>query len=218
MSWKYILFDLDGTLTDSSEGILNCVRYALESYGYEIPKEEKLIEFIGPPLTTGFQQILGMEEEEAVKLTAKFRERYAVDGLFENKPYEGIKEELAQLKAAGKVLAVATSKPEKFAVRILEKFELAQYFDVIAGSLLDGTRESKSLVIEEVFRKLKLSEEDKKDIIMVGDRRQDVEGAKKCGISSLGVYYGFAFSGEHEEAGADYIIDMVPELTNILLP
>ena len=159
-----------------------------------------------------------MEEEEAVKLTGKFRERYAVDGLFENRPYEGIKEVLEELKAAGKVLAVATSKPEKFAIRILERFELAQYFDVIAGSLLDGTRESKSLVIEEVFRKLKLSEEDKKDIIMVGDRRQDVEGAKKCGISSLGVYYGFAFSGEHEEAGADYIIDMVPELTNILLP
>ena len=112
MGWKYLLFDLDGTLTDSSEGILNCVIYALEAANIEIPDRETLLQFIGPPLIEGFQDITGMDHDKAVRATAKYRERYGVIGLFENKPYEGIALALSRLKSQGKILALATSKPE----------------------------------------------------------------------------------------------------------
>ena len=133
MGWKYILFDLDGTLTDSNEGILNCVVYALEAAGKEIPDRETLLKFIGPPLVDGFQEITGMTREEAVTATAKYRERYGVIGLFENKPYEGIEQVLSELKKQGKLLALATSKPETYAVRILQHFHLMKYFDVVTS-------------------------------------------------------------------------------------
>ena len=137
MGWKYILFDLDGTLTDSNEGILNCVVYALEAAGMEIPDRETLLKFIGPPLVDGFQEITGMTREEAVTATAKYRERYGVIGLFENKPYEGIEQVLSELKKQGKLLVLATSKPETYAVRILQHFHLMKYFDETVGSELD---------------------------------------------------------------------------------
>lgn len=217
MAWKYILFDLDGTLTDSSEGIINCVIYALEATGTRIPDKKTLLRFIGPPLVEGFQEIAGMSYEEAVQATAKYRERYGVIGLFENKLYEGIASVLSNLKSQGKILALATSKPETYANRIVQHFHLLKYFDVIVGSTLDGARNHKKEVIEEVFHRLQLTEQDKKDIIMVGDRRQDMDGAKSCGISSLGVYYGFAEPGELEAAGADYIVRNVDGLINTLV-
>lgn len=216
MAWKYILFDLDGTLTDSSEGILNCVQYALEAAGEKIPERETLLRFIGPPLIQGFQEIIGMDYEDAVAATAKYRERYSVIGLFENEPYEGIALALSRLKSQGKILALATSKPETYSVRILQHFNLIKYFDVIVGSTLDGARNQKEEIIQEVFRRLKISEQEKKDVIMVGDRRHDIAGARACGITSLGVYYGFAEPGELEEAGADYVVWAVDEIMKIL--
>ena len=128
MAWKYILFDLDGTLTDSSEGIVNCVKYALEAAGREIPDYKTMLRFIGPPLVDGFQQVTGMSYEDAVVSTAKYRERYNIIGLFENEPYDGIALALSRLKSQGKILAVATSKPENIAVRILQHFHLLKYF------------------------------------------------------------------------------------------
>lgn len=219
MAWKYILFDLDGTLTDSSEGILNCVKYALEAANREIPDSKTLLRFIGPPLIDSFQEIIGMDYEAALKATVKYRERFSVIGLFENKPYEGIALALSRLKSQGKILALATSKPENYSIRILQHFHLMKYFDVVVGSIIDGAsqkRGSKAEVIQEVFRRLQIDEEEKKDVIMVGDRRQDIAGAKACGIASLGVYYGFAEPGELEEAGADYVVWAVDEIMRVL--
>lgn len=217
MKWDYFLFDLDGTITDSSEGIVNCVIYALEAAGAEIPDRTKLLGFIGPPLVEGFQNITGMSKEEAVQATAKYRERYGVLGLFENKVYDGIEAVLKELKKQGKVIALATSKPETYSLRILQHFQLKKYFDVVVGSTLDGMRNHKKDVITEVFCRLDLSDSQKEKVLMIGDRRQDVEGAKACGISCAGVYYGFAEPEELETAGADYIVQNVEDLKKLIL-
>ena len=216
MAWKYILFDLDGTLTDSSEGIVRCVRYALEAAGREIPDYKTLLRFIGPPLVEGFQEVTGMRYEDAIVSVAKYRERYNIIGLFENKPYDGIASVLDKLKRQGKVLAVATSKPENIAVRILQHFRLLSYFTVVVGSTLDGRRDSKQAVIEEALLQLQITEEQKKEVIMVGDRKHDILGARANGITSLGVYYGFAETGELEAAKADHIVWSVEESLKLL--
>ena len=213
--FKYILFDLDGTLTDSSKGIINCVKYAMDAAGVTIENDDDLFEFIGPPLTDGFMTILGMSREEAERATTKFRERYNVTGLFENEPYEGIKEVLETLSERGFVLAVATSKPEETAKRILEHFELAKYFDEIVGSSVEENRNTKQAVIEEVLKRLNIIGEEKQSVLMTGDRRHDVIGAHACGIKALGVYYGFAKEGELEEAGAEYIVNEVKGILDL---
>lgn len=212
MDWKYILFDLDGTLTDSCEGIINCVKYALEAFGKPVPSEAELMCFIGPPLVESFQIFSGMNEKEAVAATEKYRERYGTVGLFENALYEGIEGVLAGLKTKGYKIALATSKPEKYSVQILEHFDIQKYFDEIVGSTLDGKRNAKADVIREVFNRMQITPEMKEQVLMVGDRKHDILGAKECGIASLGVYYGFAPENELEECGADYIIHEVKEL------
>ncbi len=217
MSWKYIFFDLDGTITDSSEGILNCIEYSLVSMGHVVPVREELFKFIGPPLINGFQEITGLSYEEAVEATAIYREKYSVTGLFENIPYNGIEDMLKKLKENGKIITIATSKPEEYAIRILEHFKLAGYFNEITGSTLDGSRNSKHAVIEKCFFRLGLSSSDKSNIIMIGDREHDIIAARQCGIASAGVYYGFADKGELEDAGADYILNTVQEVTALLL-
>lgn len=206
------MFDLDGTVTDPREGIVRCVKYAYEAAGIEIPEDNTLLSYIGPPLVDGFQDIAGMTYEEAVDATAKYRERYSVTGLFENRVFDGMQETLEKLRSMGCVIAMATSKPEVYAVRILKHFGLQEYFDEVVGSTLDGSRNQKADVIREVFRRLKLSEKEKEKAIMIGDRKHDVIGAKECGIASLGVYYGFAPRGELEEFGADYVIHRLEEL------
>lgn len=213
--FKYILFDLDGTLTDSSKGIINCVKYALDAANVKLDSEEKLYEFIGPPLTDGFMTIAGMTREDAEKSTAKFREKYNVTGLFENEPYKGIENVLEKLSDRGFILAVATSKPEKTAKRILEHFNLTKYFKEIAGSSSDGKRNTKQAVIEEVLRRLSVGEEEKKNVLMVGDRKHDIIGAHGCAVKVLGVYYGFAKPGELESAGADYIVQGVGDILKL---
>lgn len=212
MGWKYLLFDLDGTVTDPREGIFNCVKYAYRAAGMEIPPDDALFSYIGPPLLDGFQEIGGMTYEEAVEATAKYRERYSVTGLFENRVYDGIEEALAGLKEMGYDIALATSKPEIYARRILEHFGIIKYFDQVVGSTLDGSRDRKADVIREAFLRLELAEEDRRDAIMIGDRKHDIIGAKECGIASLGVYYGFAPAGELEEFGADFVIQDVEQL------
>ena len=211
MNCKYILFDLDGTLTDPKEGITRCVQYSLRSFGIE-EDTENLTPFIGPPLAQMFESSYGIDGAAA---TEKYRERYATVGIFENRVYDGIAQMLVKLKAAEKMLALATSKPEVFARRILEKYELSQYFDVTVGSELDGRRTDKAEVIAEALRQLGNPYKD--DAIMVGDRRHDVIGAKKCGIKCIGVRFGFAEQGELEKAGADYIAGSVSELSDMLL-
>lgn len=245
--YQYLLFDLDGTLTDSKLGITKCVQYALGKMGWKIPPIEELLCFIGPPLLTSFQEYCGMNQEEAKKATVFYRERYAIKGLFENEVYVGIPENLRELKEAGYILAIATSKPEEYLIRILDHFHLNDYFTVISGSGLSGERNSKAEVIKDtlyqlavwkyckengekeerkgnddsIYRKKKADESVLKEIqrsaIMIGDRHHDIEGAIACGIDSLGVHYGYAEQGELKEAGATYEIDLVEDIGRFFL-
>lgn len=211
----YLLFDLDGTLTNPQEGITKCVQHALRAFGIEEPDLEKLIPFIGPPLIQSFMEFYNMSEEDARKAVAVYRERFSTVGLFENFPYPGIADMLAELKAQGKILAVASSKPTVYVRRILEKFELAPYFDVIEGSNLDGTRVDKKEVIAEVLSQLDNPSAD--DLLMIGDRKFDVIGARETGFGCVGVRFGFAAPDELEQSGAVYIADTVRDLHRYLL-
>ena len=214
MRYKYIFFDLDGTLTDPQEGITNCVKYALESFGIHETDYSKLMRFIGPPLIYSFQEYYGFDEENARAAVAKYRERFSEIGIFENKAYDGIEDVLQKLVDTAHVLVVATSKPKVFADRIMTKYRLRPYFKLICGSELDGTRNEKNEVIEYAIEKLQIPRE---QIIMVGDRKHDIIGAKKCGIASCGVRYGYAEPNELEDAGADYIAEDLTDLLEILM-
>lgn len=212
--YHYILFDLDGTLTDPKEGITNSVAYALKYYGI-IENPDKLVPFIGPPLHESFMVYYGFEEDKAMEAVEKYREYFADRGIFENKLYLGTETLLKTLKAEGKKLALATSKPQVFAQQILEHFHIDSYFDVVAGSNLDGSRTKKSEVIEEVFARfaaLNGQLPDKTEYVMVGDRLHDIEGAKAAGIESIGVTFGYGGRKELSEAGADFIADSFAEV------
>lgn len=211
---KYIFFDLDGTLTNPAEGITNSVAHALKYYGISVSDKTQLYKFIGPPLAQSFTDFYGFSPDKAKEAVEKYREYFADTGIFENKVYEHIPEVLENLKNAGFSLAMATSKPEVFAKRIANKFELTKYFDFIGGSLLDNSRTDKGEVIEYVLRSLKA---DREKTIMVGDRSHDILGAKKCSVKSLGVLYGFGSLEELKNAGADYIAETPKELEPLLL-
>ena len=211
----YLLFDLDGTLTNPQEGITKCVQHALRAFDIEEPDLEKLIPFIGPPLIQSFMEFYNMSEGDARKAVSVYRERFGTVGLFENFPYPGIADMLAELKAQGKILAVASSKPTIYVRRILEKFELAPYFDVVEGSNLDGTRVDKKEVIAEVLSQLDNPSAD--DLLMIGDRKFDVIGAREMGFGCVGVRFGFAAPDELEQSGAVYIADTVRDLHRYLI-
>lgn len=213
-----ILFDLDGTLTDPKEGITKCVQYALAHFGIDVPNLDDLMCFIGPPLVDSFQMFYGFSEEKAEEAVVKYRERFKDIGIFENGVYDGVLEMLKACKAAGKTIGLATSKPEEFARRILDKYGMAEYFDEITGSTMDGRINAKGDVIMEAFRRMGIDDPDKKErVIMVGDRKHDIIGAKQCGIESIGVRFGYAEEGELEAAGADYIVDTVEELKKLCI-
>ncbi len=212
--YKYIFFDLDGTLTDPQEGITNCVKYALEYFGIHETDYSKLMKFIGPPLVYSFREYYGFDEKKALEAVEKYRERFASKGIFENRVYDGIDSLLQSLVDAGRILVLATSKPRVFADRIMVKYRLRPYFKLICGSELDGTRNEKHEVIEYAIKKLGIPRD---KIIMVGDRRHDIIGAKKCGVASCGVRFGYAEPHELESAGADRIADTIDDLRAILL-
>ena len=216
MNYQLLLFDLDGTLTDPKEGITKSVAYALKHFGIQADPDN-LTAFIGPPLKDSFMQYYDFPEEKAMEAISKFRERFSEIGIFENKVFPGIHEMLQALIASGKTLALATSKPEIFARRILEKYELDMYFEYIVGSEINETRTKKSEVIEEVLKQAQISGEALKQCLMIGDRKQDIEGAKACQLDSLGVEFGYAEEGELEAAGATYIAMTVKELQDFLL-
>lgn len=213
-SFKYMFFDLDGTLTNPAEGITNSVAHALKYYGISVSDKTQLYKFIGPPLAQSFSEFYGFSPDKAKEAVDKYREYFADNGIFENKVYDYIPEVLSKLKKAGFSIAMATSKPEVFAKRIADKFELTQYFDFIGGSLLDNSRTDKGEVIEYVLSSLKA---DREKTIMVGDRSHDILGAKKCSVKSVGVLYGFGNREELEKAGADYIAETPTQLGNLLL-
>ena len=209
---KAILFDLDGTLTDSGEGIINCVIMVLEHYGCPIPSREELRVFVGPPLGESFVKH-GVPEDQADAAIALYRTRYVPIGAYENTPYDGIREVLEKLKAAGHKLYVATSKPEGMSVKILEHFDLAKYFDRICGATLDGSRSSKEAVIAYLLEQNGRTD----NMVMVGDTKFDIIGAKEHGIPAIGVSWGYGKVEEMEAAGAAAIVHSMEELLQILL-
>lgn len=216
--FSYILFDLDGTLSDPKQGICGSVQYALKSFGIEEPDIDRLEPFIGPPLRDSFMKYYGFTPEQAEEAVAKYRERFSVTGKYENTLYPGIAPLLHDLVRAGAKLAIASSKPTIYVEDILVHFGIRQYFDIVVGSELDGTRDRKEEVVDEALRQLDEKYGAKPcEVVMVGDRCFDVEGAKAAGTRSVAVTYGYAQPGELEQAGADIIVRDVEGLRQVLM-
>lgn len=209
--YKAILFDLDGTLTESGEGITKSVQYALEKIGKPEPDLEKLRVFVGPPLLEQFMKYSDLDEETARQAVAYYRERYSVTGIYENRVYPGIREMLEELQRKGYLLAVASSKPEHFVKTVLEYFGLTEYFHEIVGSEMDGNRTRKSQVIEETLKRLNLSEH-REQVLMVGDKEHDVLGAREAGLKCVAVSYGYGTREELEASRPLQIVDTAEEL------
>ncbi|CYW13375.1 HAD family hydrolase [Streptococcus suis] len=212
--YQTILFDLDGTLTDSGQGILNSVAYALEKMGIEEPDTANLNRFIGPPLYESFSRFYQLSPEDTQSAVDAFRVYFKEKGMFENQLYPGIFPLLEELRTAGKTLVIATSKPEIFAKQILEHFGIAHYFDVIAGASLDSSRISKADVIGYAINQL---EAFPKHAVMIGDREHDIEGARMHQLPAIGVLYGYGSKQEFEKAGATMIVETVQDLKRVLL-
>lgn len=208
---KHILFDLDGTLTDSGEGIMNCAKLALEHYGIPIPREAEMRTFVGPPLHESFIRF-GVPAEEADNAVKIYRSRYIPIGAFENTPYPGIRELLERLVEEGHKLYVATSKPEAMSIKILEHFDLAKCFTIICGATMDTSRSSKEAVIAYLLEQTGQVE----NTIMVGDTAFDVIGAKAHGIPTIGVAWGYGKIEDMENAGAKAIVHTMQELYEAL--
>ncbi len=216
MSWDVILFDLDGTLTDSKVGITTCAAYGLKHFGIEVEDLDSLTKFIGPPLMDSYMEFYGFTREQAEEAVRIYRERYHEVGWSENTPYPGVHELCAKLQAAGKKLIVATSKPENQATRIMDYFGLAPYFDLVCGpGLNDPDHGKKSQVIRNALQRAGIT--DLSRVVMVGDRLYDIHGAHEVGLPVIGVLYGFGDRAEHEEHGADYLAADLAELESLLL-
>jgi phosphoglycolate phosphatase len=215
MNKKYILFDLDGTLTDPEEGITKSLQHALSFIDIKVEDRSILKRHIGPPLADGLREFFGLDDGQIEEVIGYFREYFVDKGIFMNYKYEGIEELLDSLVKAGKTLIVATSKPEVLAERILKHFNLDQYFTDICGSNLDETRSKKGEVIAYALEENGIKE--KEQVVMIGDRLHDILGAKENDIASIGVLYGFGSREEHVKAGADRIAADLKELEDILL-
>ena len=202
-----VLFDLDGTLTESGIGITRSVAHALKKKGIVETDQAKLDRFIGPPLVDMFKELYGFSEEEAKQGVEDFREYFAVTGIFENRVYDGVLEMLQALQKAGKTCILATSKPEEYALQIMERFELAPYFARICGATMDEKRVDKAEVIAYALEGI-----DRTDVVMVGDREHDILGAKANGLDAIGVLYGYGSREELEAAGAAYIADTAADI------
>ncbi len=219
-----VLFDLDGTLSDPSIGITNSVMHALKHWNIQVEDRSELYKFIGPPLIESFERFYGFSKEESWEAVEVYREYFSVKGLFENDMYEGIPELLRELKARGKTIALATSKPELYARQILEHFGIDGYFDFIGGASMDEIRVAKADVIRYAFESMGmlaagetlLPDDVRAGTVMVGDRFHDIEGAKKNGLRSIGVLFGFGSREELEAAGADHIAETVEDILEII--
>lgn len=212
--YRYLLFDLDGTLTYSHKGIYACMRYALSRYGIAPPSDEELRKCVGPPLVYSFSEFFGLDEENARRATAIYRERYSTVGWKENEPIDGAKELLCDLQKAGYTLALATSKPKIFAQKIVDEFGFTPYLSAVVGSGIDGSFPTKASVIEEVVRQLGAN---KAECLMVGDRFHDVEGARQAGVDVVGLDVGYAEVGELQSCAPDYYCQTIEELKKTLL-
>lgn len=214
MIYDFALFDLDGTLTDPALGITNSVMYALSNFGISADDRRELYKFIGPPLLYSFETFFGFSREESQKALSYYREYFSEKGIFENEKYEGIDALLSSLKAQGTKIVLATSKPDVYAEKILEHFDIAEYFYFISGNTLSESRPEKTDVIEYAIKNCGIK--DTSHAIMTGDRKYDISGAKAFGLVSVGVSYGYGSEEELKDAGADFIAATVAELSGIL--
>ena len=211
--YEYLLFDLDGTLTDSGPGIMNGFEYALTKMGVKVPERSSLRRFVGPPLSDSFEKVLGFSPEDAAKGIALYKEYYADKGVYENEVYPGIKELLESLKSSCKKMIVATTKAELMANVVMDHFELRKFFDLIVAS---NTTDRKNK-IDVIKYALETGKADTEKAVMIGDRFYDVKGASHFGMDSIGVLYGYGNRQELEDAGATYIAETVKDLPGILL-
>lgn len=212
-----ILFDLDGTLTESGPGIMACARHALAEVGHPGLDDDTLRRFVGPPLLEGFMTLAGLDEQAAWRAVQAYRERFLAVGMFENAVYPGIPELLSRLRAAERTLVVATSKVESFAERIVEHFGLARFFADVVGSNLDGTRSAKAEVVSEALRRIARTEHRADRAVMIGDRTHDVRGARANGLPAVGVLWGYGSRAELATAGAQELVTDPGELGALLL-
>ena len=215
MSWDYICFDMDGTLSDSGPGIIRCADYALKQMGVATEGPESLRYFIGPPLTESFGVMNGMSEADTQQAIRYFRARFAEKGILEHEPYPGIPEMVRALYEAGKHLQIASSKPRPYILRILTDYGIIDCFENIVGAEFDGTLSKKSEVLEELLRRLGEAGIEKHRMVMVGDRHYDVRGAHEHGLQCIAVRYGYGTKEELSEA--EYAVDTVEELRELLL-
>lgn len=213
--YLYILFDLDGTLTDSSEGITKSVQYALDKMGIHEPDLKPLERFIGPPLYDEFRRSYDFDDAEAKQAIDFYRERFGVVGWKENLLYDGIPELLKALTEAGKTLSTASSKPAFFVDKIVKYFNIEQFFTVVSGATLDGSIGTKTQVVQQALERLNV--QDRSQAVLIGDRLHDAEGARACGIDCIGVTFGFGSREELESAGANHVVDRVDELLPLLV-
>lgn len=214
--YQHILFDLDGTLTDPKEGITKCFQYALKHMGIIEESLDNLERVIGPPLMDSFQHFYGLSEAQAREAVVKYRERFSTIGLYENKVFDGMEAMLKNLNSHGITLAVASSKPTIYVEQICTHFEIKPYFHHIVGSFLDGRRTQKEEVVAEALRQFHCVQASD-NIVMVGDRKFDIEGAHAQGLKAIGVTFGYGSLKELSTAGADKIVDSVSELEQYLL-
>ena len=212
--YNIVLFDLDGTLTDPGEGITNSVAYALKKFKISVHDKTQLYSFIGPPLIDSFMKYYGMNRQDSQQAVDYYREYFRDKGIFENKIYDNIQQLLSNIQNSGRKIALATSKPEEFAKRILEHFKLTEYFDFVGGATMNETRSKKADVIKYVIDCMKINDLTK--VIMVGDRHHDIDGANQNGLDSIGVLYGYGNRAELESAGATYIAEKVNDIINFL--
>ena len=212
MSIKAVLFDLDGTIINSEEGITKCVQYTLGHFGIEEPDLKKLRVFIGPPLEYSFKENYQFNNEQAMEGVKVYRERFDKEGIFECELYDGVADTIKRLHEAGYVIAIASSKPEVACERILDHFSLLPYFDMVVGATLDKRISTKIQVLEELGRRMAGHNISKEEMILIGDTRFDALGAKEFGISCVGVEYGFGTRQELEEAGAVAVFRSIKEV------
>lgn len=213
MAYQYLLFDLDGTITNSEEGILNSIRYSLRKHGREIPTDDILRTFVGPPLKESFINTFDLDDVTADMFVTSFREYFAEKGLYENQVYDGIEAVLAQLVQDGCILYVATSKPEKFAHKVLQHFDLDKYFAGIYGASMDSSRSKKGDVIHYALTEAGITELEK--TAMIGDTKFDILGAYENGLASIGVLWGIEDKASLEQAQATFIIEEPSDLLAI---
>lgn len=214
MKYSYVLFDLDGTLTDPGEGITNSVMYALNKLGIAESDRAKLYKFIGPPLVDSFKEFYGFSDEKAWQGVELYREYFGDKGIYENRVYDGMYKVLDELKANGVRLYVATSKPTFYTNKILDKFNLTKYFELVSGSAMDEKNSDKATIIKYAVDTANIPTD---KALMIGDRKFDILGAKANNIDSVGVLFGYGSKDELVGVDATYIVDSPEELLNIIL-